>query len=288
MSPDRAAIDAIAGRVDQDRGHILRTLQAIGPPAEPALIAMAVSHRDPSIRSDACRSLENVVTASSIPALREAAKKATDPTKRTFDDLVKRLEERRLDDARISALLNDLKSPDNGKRYNAATRLAESQPDQRRRSDVVKALSAAVSQGDEGFQRQVMRALGTWGDRSIVPILVERARDRSYRRWNDALDSLVRLDPSRRSAIVVVERMADDYGLANQLLRKIGAPAEPAVADAFQHARDLRTRLEASRVLDDIATEASLPMLQQYAAQTKDGALAREADEALKAIRERG
>jgi hypothetical protein len=133
-----------------------------------------------------------------------------------------------------------------------------------------------------------VRAVRIWGGRDAIPILIERARDRSFRRWNDALEALVRLEPSRRTAELVVARMPDDYGLANRLLREIGAPAEPAVAEAFQHTADGRTRHEAGRVLDDIGTEASVPMLQQAAALTAIGALGREADEALKAIRERG
>jgi HEAT repeat protein len=202
--------------------------------------------------------------------------------------LLKRLEERQLDDARINAAIADLNSPDHGKRGDAARRLANAGPHDRRRADVVEALCTALSQEDEGFQRDVLNVLRTWGDRTAAPALIDRIRDKSFRQGRDALELLVRIDPSQSAAEAVVARMADDYGLAGRLLREIGASAVRSVADAFQHAPDLRTRVEAARILGDIGTGASLPMLQEIAAQTAEGALAREADEALKAIRERG
>ena len=76
-------------------------------------------------------------------------------------------------------------------------------------------------------------------------------------------------------------------GGLKRLLRQIGATAEPALVRAFQDAPDPRVRVLSSRLLEAMGTEAALPALREAAARTGDGAVAREAEEALKSIRQR-
>jgi len=152
--------------------------------------------------------------------------------------------------------------------------LAEAQPEPGRRADVAKALEAALSDRDENVQREALRALRVWGDRTNAGALADRCKDRSYGPWREALEVLARLDPSPRTAEVLTGRMPDDYGHVLRLLRELGVVAEPALLQAFQKAPDVRVRVESCRVLEAIGTEASLPMLQAAASRTGEGSVA--------------
>ena len=117
--------------------------------------------------------------------------------------------------------------------------------------------------------------------------LAGRCNDRSFSPWREALEVLARLDPSPRTAEVLIGRMPDDYSHVLRLLRELGAAAEPALLQAFQKAPDVRVRVESCRVLEAIGTEVSLPVLQAAASRTGDGSVAAAADDALRGISER-
>jgi hypothetical protein len=70
---DERAADAVAGRLADagDRGRAIKTLKAIGPPAEPA-VRRLLQDRDSTVRIEACHLLKVIGTRSSIRALQSA------------------------------------------------------------------------------------------------------------------------------------------------------------------------------------------------------------------------
>jgi HEAT repeat protein len=192
-----------------------------------------------------------------------------------------------MSDAEGQVALDRLKSEDANRRREAAQGLADAQPDPSRRAAVAEALETALNDHEERVQREALRALGVWGDRTSARALIDRCKDRSFNPWREALGVLARLDPSPRTAEILIGRMPEDYGHVLRLLSEMGAVAEPAILQAFQTAPDLRVRVESCRVLEAIGTEASLSVLQAAAAHTGDGVVAAAADDALRGISER-
>jgi len=285
---DRVSADAIALWVKQDRGIVLRTLEAIGPPAEPAAIALVQSQEDWGTRAEACKLLGAIGSKACIPPLQEATKNRKDAfVVMAAEAALKRLDGARLTDAAGQVALEDLKSADANRRREAARGLADAQPDPARRAAVANALATALSDRDENVQREALRALRAWGDRTSAAALADRCKDRSFGPWREALEVLTRLDPRPQTAEVLIERMPDDYGHGSRLLHELGAAAEPALLQAFQKSPDLRVRVESCRVLEAVGTLASLPVLQAAEARTGDGTVAAAAEDALRGIAER-
>ena len=84
------------------------------------------------------------------------------------------------------------------------------------------------SDREESVQREALRALRVWGDRTSARALVDRCNDKSFSPWREALEVLARLDPRPQTAGILIGRMPDDYSHVLRLLREMGALAEPA------------------------------------------------------------
>jgi HEAT repeat protein len=219
--------------------------------------------------------------------LREAARKANDPSAAAAQDLLKRLEGRRLSDADVGVILETLNGLDHNRSNEAIKRLAEAEADSRHRAAVVKALGAVARDRDGFRQGEVLRALRVWADRATAQPLIDRGTDKSFEWWRQALEVLVHIDPSPHTAEILIARWPEDDGHITRLLREIGPTAEPTLLQAFQQAPDPRVRAAAGRLLEAIGSEAALPALQAAATGIGDGMVAREAEETLKIIRER-
>jgi HEAT repeat protein len=288
IAKDRASADAIAGWVKDDRGLVMRSLQAMGPPAEPTVIAIVQSKEDWGTRSDACKVLGVIGSKASIPVLQEATKDRKEAfVVMAAEAALKNLAPQPMSNAESSVAIDNLKSGDVNRRREAAKSLAAARPDPSQRAAVTKALETALGDNDENNQREVLRALRVWGDRDSAQALITRCNDKSFRPWHEALEVLASVDPSARTAETLIARMPDDFGHSLRLLREIGAPAEPALLQAFQTAPDLRVRVESCKVLETIGSAASLTVLQEAAARTGDGAVAVAAEDSLKGIAER-
>jgi S1-C subfamily serine protease/HEAT repeat protein len=285
---DRASADAVALWVKKDRGLVLRALGAIGPPAEPMVIALVKSQEDWGTRSEACKLLGSIGSRACIPTLQEATKNRKDPfVVMAAEAALKRLDGARMSDAEVRVALERLKSRDPSQRREAAHGLADVKPDPGRRAAVAKALEEALNDHDESVQREALGALRVWGDHNSAGPLADRCNDTSFHPWREALEVLARLDPRPQTAEILIRRMPEDYGHVLRLLREMGAVAEPAILQAFQKAPDVRVRVESCRVLVAIGTEASLPVLHAAAARTGEGVVAAAAEDALRSISER-
>jgi S1-C subfamily serine protease/HEAT repeat protein len=288
---DSAAAEALAGWVKQDRRLAFLALASIGPAAEPTLIKLVRYPGDDwGVRSEACKALETVGTKACIPTLQEAAMNRKEAfVAMAAEAALKKLQASDgMSEAAASLMLDRLKSPDANQRRQAISSLADARPDPRRRAAVAEALAAALADPDENIQRDALRAFRVWADRSDAAVLVDRAKDRNFRPWREALEILTQVDPGQRAAEAVIDRMPDDFGHAHRLLRELGPVAEPAALETFQKGTDLRLRVELGRALETIGTDASLPILQQAADRTGEGTVANAADDALRGIAARG
>ncbi|MGC8638795.1 MAG: HEAT repeat domain-containing protein [Isosphaeraceae bacterium] len=285
---DQASAAAIARWIKQDRGVVLRALEAIGPPAEPTAIALVKSEQDWSTRSEVCKLLGTIGSQTCFPTLQEATKNKKDGfVVMAAQASLKKLQGARMTDAEVQATLDRLKSTDPSQRREAAHGLAGAGVDPAHRAAIAKGLAEALADREDSVQREALGALRVWGDRSSAKVLAERCKDKQWNPWRDGLTILAQLDPGPRTAEVMIERMPEDSGHVTRLLHELGPAAEPAILQAIQRAPDPRVRVESCRVLESIGTEACLPVLQAAAARMGEGQVGSAAEDALHGIAER-
>lgn len=186
-------------------------------------------------------------------------------------------------DAVTKALYN-LKSANVHKRMEAARKLKDMLPDDRRRKEVVKGLEP-VLQDDEFFTRKfAIEALGIWGNKEAVPLLLQAMRDKETR--DDAMKALARLK-DERAAEPIAERLDDfsDLLSAVEALKQMGPAAEKAVLARLNHP-DMHVRHFIFEILKVIGTKRSIPSLEKVVAEN-DFFAAPEAKKAIQAIKAR-
>lgn len=180
----------------------------------------------------------------------------------------------------VTKSLFRLKSSNSRRRGEAARKLIETLPDERR-AQVVSALEPLVRDADQNTRTTAIEALGIWGTRDTVPILLKAMQEKETR--GPAIKALGRLkDP--RAVEPIADRLEDFFerGEAVEALKKIGPPAEDAMIQRLQHT-DGQVRQAACDVLQVIGTKKSLPILQKVASEN-DFFLSPKAKEAIKAI----
>lgn len=183
----------------------------------------------------------------------------------------------------VTKALFQLKSPDLFKRHEAVRQLKGALPDERR-SEVSKALEPLVTDPDFFTRQGAIEALGIWGTRESVPVLLKAMNDQMTR--DAAMEALGRLKDQR-----AVEPIANrlevlfDQHQASEALKRMGSMAEEAVLKRLNHP-DVLVVLAACDVLQTIGTRRSLPGLQKVIA-GGNIVLKRKAEEAIQAINAR-
>jgi hypothetical protein len=186
----------------------------------------------------------------------------------------------------VGQLLDDLRGEDPDKKLDAADRLGNGEPLPKRRAEAARALEALLDpKGNEVIRRSAVRALGVWGDAKTVPLLLERLGEEEKDVFVKALaiEALGQLKDGK-AAEAVANCLADlllRYYAAKSL-RAMGSPAEKAVLKMVEH-KDAATRAEACKVLADIGTKASVPVLQNAAKDPNPG-IANAANQALQIL----
>jgi len=287
IGPGPDAVDPLMTRLKDDAGLVLRTLTALGPPAEPALLTL-LDHKDFGIRREACRALGAVGTAKSIPPLEAVAKKNEDVfSMHEAAAALKALRGRLEAGPEVDALIASLRSGDRGREDEALRRLAVLKPDDARRADVSRALDKFLT--DDVFRMEAAaRAAARWADDRARGKLVGLVNQPGFRSWGHVANALVASDPDDATLRAVVARFKDDRGLVGNALRALGARAERTllglVGDASQPPD---VRVDALGVLAEVGTPASLGPLRTIAAHAGDEPVAATAEEAVKAIEDR-
>ena len=181
----------------------------------------------------------------------------------------------------IGRALFDLKSSDVSKRKDAARRLVEAIPNDRR-DEVAKAMVPLLDDNDGWMRRQACKALGVWGTDEHVEFLIGRINDQDNGVQEEVIQSLGRLkDP--RGAKAIAGLFVKNRRPAKEALIAMGPPAEEAVAPLLRH-EDPFVRTDACKVLQEIGGPKSLQPLQFLAC--RQGMDADAARIAIRSIRE--
>lgn len=190
----------------------------------------------------------------------------------------------------VAKAIHRLKSPDANKRREAARRLKDSLPDQRR-AEVVKALAPLLNDSDVFTRQFAIEALGVWGDKDTVPLLISAMQGRETR--HEAMNALARIK-DERAAEAIAARLEEfgDLLLAAQALKKMGPIAEKAVLARLNHG-EFQVRIMVCEILTVIGTKQSIAPLEKVVDAGKDPfagqdhLVAMRAKETLKAIQRR-
>jgi S1-C subfamily serine protease/HEAT repeat protein len=155
-----------------------------------------------------------------------------------------------------------------------------------RREDVAKALEPLLKDGDGGKRRAAVKALGFWGGKEDVPLVIPMLNDADVFTRGEVFEALARFkDP--RCAEAVAEHLVPlgERGNAAKVLRAVGPAAEKAVLKYLTH-EDGFVRMEACNILKDIGTKQSVPELEKKV--PEGGLVGPAAQRALDAIAARG
>jgi predicted Zn finger-like uncharacterized protein len=180
----------------------------------------------------------------------------------------------------VTKALFRLKSASSRRRGDAARKLKDTLPDERR-GQVVSALEPLLPDADRGTREAAIEALGVWGTRDTVPLLLKTMQEKETRAAS--IRALGRLK-DERAVEPIADRLEDFFerGEAVEALKKMGPAAEEAMIQRLRHT-DGGVRQAACDVLKVVGTKRSLPILQKVAAEN-DFFLSPKAKEAIKAI----
>ncbi len=166
---------------------------------------------------------------------------------------------------------------------NALSTLKETLPDERR-AEVVKALEPLLNDTNIFTRQEAVDALGVWGDKDTVPILLKAMRDKDTRR--QAMKALGRLK-DERAAEPLAERLEEffDRHDAAEALKSMGTIAEKAVLARLNH-HDWQVSTTVCEILGAVGTKQSIPPLEKVAA-AGDHMVVDSAKKALQSIKAR-
>jgi predicted Zn finger-like uncharacterized protein len=183
----------------------------------------------------------------------------------------------------VTRALHQLKSTKLHIRHEGLRKLKDMLPDEGRRGEVIKALEPHLNDSDFFARQWAIEALGVWGNKDAVPLLLNAMRDKDTRR--DAMKALGRLKDERAVEPIAarLEEMSDAHPAA-EALKAMGPIAEKAVLARLSHPEVL-VRWQVCEILEAIGTKQSLPALEKTEA--NDFAAKIQARKAIAAIRAR-
>ncbi len=280
LGPDVPAARAIAGRLAKDRRTAIEVLASMGPTAEDAALeALGNASKDGFLRSDLYRLLGQIGSEVSLPALREAAGQKNSEAQNAL-----KIIELRTRGPGVLALLPDLRSADGTRRREAIQRIAIIPPDAANAAMVARALDLMWDIDDSFMKKPLREAVAHWGDNQSADLLADRLARPHFKGWEEALPALVKLRPDETTAGLLAARFGQNPGLVTSIAGAMPLEAERALLGIVKNESDPKLRSEACKALGTIGTPASVPDLQALAGRAGDVQIAREAEDALKAI----
>lgn len=180
----------------------------------------------------------------------------------------------------VARALFQLKSSEIHKRHEALRKLKDALPDERR-AEVCKALEPLINDPDLFTHQWAVEALGVWGTKETVPVLIKAMNDKDNRAA--AMKALARLK-DERAVEPIASRLEESFDrmAATEALKNFGPAAEDAVLKRLNH-HEVLVSWAVCDILKAIGTKKSLPALEKIVA---GGDLARrhKAKEAMQAI----
>jgi hypothetical protein len=168
----------------------------------------------------------------------------------------------------------------------AMRELATLAVDEERRVEVAQALEVVLADPSNIVRADAVRLLGTWGNADNVPALEALIDRNDFVVRIPVFEALGKIKGER--AIKILTARLEDQQLrfwASSALRAVGPDAEPAVLEVLEKGK-LPAQKEAIRILQDIGTKQSIPLLTR-AARSNDFFLSTSAKHALAAIQRR-
>ena len=163
----------------------------------------------------------------------------------------------------VEAALEELKSDVRGTRLTALGRLHGAEVEPGRQAEVIQLLEPLATSEDDWIRDNAVRALGVWGDRDSVQVLVRALDEYTSRKWPRVLifQALERLkDPSCADAVAAALTVPNDMHQASDVLVLLGSAGEQAAWKYLDHA-DYDTWTIAFRIIQEIGTDASIPVV---------------------------
>jgi predicted Zn finger-like uncharacterized protein len=165
---DEKGAEAIAAHLPDfggNRDSAVRALREMGPIAEKA-VAAYVNHRDQGVREEAERLLKGYNTK---------------------------------EDVKFDAMIADLSAKDAGQRKGACDYLADHAVDAAHQKTVARGLEKLLDDTDPfaGVPDAAAKALGVWGDKDSVAVLIAAMTKKDSRCWQPCVDALVKLKDER-------------------------------------------------------------------------------------------
>lgn len=200
------------------------------------------------------------------------------------------------DNVSLIQALGDLKSPDAGRRREAARALGGMRADEARRAEVAAALNGVAADPiDRGAQELAVKALAVWGTRESVPVLVRLLDDPQASVRHAAITTLG-ASRDERAVKGLAARLLDrgDRETASRALQAMGPELGPAIeaeVRAGLTSTDKDLIRECIKVLGAVGTRASVAPLTQLALlaqRSRQNDLAQAAQAAIAAINARG
>ena len=285
LAPTDATATAMVGWLAKDPNSTSRVLRAMGPAAEPALIAAIQADGPAPPRIEACRLLKDDGTARCVPALTAAARgRSLEELGRIAEGALRQINERHLTDVTLAEIALDLDSPDNNRRNRALQRLEAARPVAEGREPIARAVERVLDAGDRNTANTAARVLASWGDAASAEFLAAHLKIPGFEAWREVATALVRLSKDEATATALAARINDDRGYVFRTFRELGPPAEPATLAILASSKDGGVRAEACDLLREIGTARSLTALRAAAADRSDPNVAGVAAAALKAI----
>ena len=275
------AVNALVARLREDQEAASAALEAIGAPAESALVALLREH-DKALRQTAAKLLRTVATRDSLEAIKAAAADPDHAIAAPAMEAWKRIDPQSVTAAAISAF--ELESPDPARWGAALERLGKTKVEIEHRARIAAKLTALALHEEKSLRSRAVALLPAWADEGVVPALIKlidlRTEDQKRKRAILALGAM--RDPS--GAAAVAKYVGNDTAEVLEALRAMGGLAQDQVIALLENP-DANIRLRAVGILRDNADVQAIPALQKLAA--AEPALKAECQAAIAAIRQR-
>lgn len=239
---------------NSDRNQIFKHLETIGQPTAEKELVKHVNHPDRWVRNDVANALKRW---------------------NTKVELV------------VDQCVADLGNTNPEVVSSALERIAERPPEATRRAAVVKAVKPHLLSTNHDVARHAANVAMLWGTAEIAPDLIAALETPGNPFDKPRLMEKIaefNTEPCRQA--IVRQLVAGDRFRAAALIRKGGAAYEAPVLEVLKSATDFGQKVELIRIIQEIGTMASIPVLQQAA--VADMRIRVLADNAARAIRGRG
>lgn len=191
----------------------------------------------------------------------------------------------------LTQCVADLDAADNNRRNAAVQWFASAPVDEKRRSEVARALNKSIPKANFFFEKDLAKVIETWGTAENVPALVKRLDANKTFGDGDAIRILGKLKhPDGLKAIARAMAIFHVEAAAKAALKEAGPDAEPAVVEALLATKDNRARGAYVNFLGEIGTiKVGAAAINQVAlANPQDRFLMISCQQALKSIQDRG